>query len=249
MNPLLVAHRGYSAHNPENTLVGMRAALDAGACCIEFDVQMCADGEFVVMHDDRLLRTCGIDRSVFDMNLSELLVLSAHEAARFGEKFYPEPVPSLRQMLEFIAKHPALTAFVEIKEESLEHWGVQKVMQKLLADIEKYQQQCVIISFNAAAIAHVKQHSRLRGGWVMTKYDAAHRVIAEQLVPDYLVCNQRKIDTPDCWPGNWQWMLYGVETARLARDWGRRKVAYVETDHIAELLQDEILKQDACRHE
>jgi glycerophosphoryl diester phosphodiesterase len=55
----LVAHRGYSAHYPENTMIAARAAIAAGACGIELDVQMCADGRFVVMHDDNLLRTCG----------------------------------------------------------------------------------------------------------------------------------------------------------------------------------------------
>ena len=42
--PQLIAHRGYSECYPENTLVGLEAALSAGANCVEFDVQFSSDG-------------------------------------------------------------------------------------------------------------------------------------------------------------------------------------------------------------
>ncbi len=249
MTPVLVAHRGYSAQTPENTLTSMHAALDAGACCIEFDLQLCADGKFAVIHDDTLKRTAGIDGSVFDASVAELQAVSVHEALRFGHQFLPTPVPALQQLLDVVKRHPALTAFVEIKEESLVRWGVEKVMLPLIAALEEYRSQCVVISFSESAVDYVQQHSELRTGWVLTKYDATHRTSAEQLQPDFLICNQRKINTAEPWPGRWQWMLYGVETAQLALDWGRRGVAFVETDHIVELLQDENLLKGACQHE
>lgn len=246
--PRLVAHRGYSAAYPENTLISMHAAVAADACCIEFDVQMCSDGNFVVMHDDRLLRTCGVDHSVFDTTLAECMQVSANEAARFGKRRASEPVPSLRQMLDFIRAHPALTAYVEIKEESLNYFNVDRVMQSLLAEVSAYATQCVIISFSAAAIRYAKQHSQLRTGWVLHRYDSTHHEHAVDLRPNYLICNQRKIDMPEPWPGDWQWMLYGVEHAQLALDWGARGVSYIATDHIAELLAHDVLRQRACIH-
>ena len=39
----LIAHRGYPAHYPENTLIGLEAAIKAGAERIEFDIQLSAD--------------------------------------------------------------------------------------------------------------------------------------------------------------------------------------------------------------
>lgn len=246
--PRLVAHRGYSAAYPENTLISMQAAVTADACCIEFDVQMCADGNFVVMHDDKLLRTCGVDRSVFDTTLAECMQVSTIEAERFGKRHAPEPVPSLQQILDFIRAYPALTAYIEIKEESLNHFSVDRVMQRLLAEVSAYATQCVIISFSAAAITYVKQHSQLRTGWVMHRYDHTHYEHAADLHPDFLICNQRKIDTQELWPGDWLWMLYGIEHAQLALDWGARGVSYIATDHIAELLAHDVLRQRACIH-
>lgn len=43
---------------PENTLPSLRAACEAGAMMIEFDVQQSADGKLFVFHDHTLERLC-----------------------------------------------------------------------------------------------------------------------------------------------------------------------------------------------
>jgi glycerophosphoryl diester phosphodiesterase len=55
----VIGHRGAAALWPENTLPSFRAARDAGAVMIEFDVQQSADGELFVFHDHTLERLCG----------------------------------------------------------------------------------------------------------------------------------------------------------------------------------------------
>ena len=52
--PLIFAHRGASAHAPENTLAAFELALEQGAHGIELDVKLSADGEVVVVHDCEL---------------------------------------------------------------------------------------------------------------------------------------------------------------------------------------------------
>ena len=47
----VVAHRGDSAHHPDNTWAAIRAALEAGADACEVDVQRLADGTPVIHHD------------------------------------------------------------------------------------------------------------------------------------------------------------------------------------------------------
>lgn len=47
----IIAHRGNTANQPENTLSAFRAALDAGANAIELDVHLSKDGELIVHHD------------------------------------------------------------------------------------------------------------------------------------------------------------------------------------------------------
>ena len=51
MTPLVIAHRGASREEPENTIAAFRRAVELGADYVEFDVQATADGELVVVHD------------------------------------------------------------------------------------------------------------------------------------------------------------------------------------------------------
>jgi glycerophosphoryl diester phosphodiesterase len=55
--PLVIAHRGYSAFVPENTLPSFERALASGADMIELDYHHTRDGELVVLHDYTLDRT------------------------------------------------------------------------------------------------------------------------------------------------------------------------------------------------
>lgn len=51
VTPLVIAHRGASWDEPENTIAAFRRAIDVGADYIEFDVHAANDGTLVVVHD------------------------------------------------------------------------------------------------------------------------------------------------------------------------------------------------------
>lgn len=247
--PVLVAHRGYMAQYPENTWPALEAALRAGACWLEFDVQMCADGRFALLHDDNLQRTGGVDRCVLDVDSRELDA-SVHEPARFGERFAPTPVVMLDEVLERLSAWPAARAMVEIKQESLDHHGLPQVMEALLPLLSRHRRQCVLISYAADALAWLRRHGDIPTGWVLTQYDEDHRRRATALSPDYLICNQRKLpaaQTP--WPGAWQWMLYDIVDPQLALAWAARGVALIETADIGSMLRDPQLQQRSCLHD
>ena len=70
--PTLVGHRGYPDRYPENTLISIQAAVEAGAPWFEFDVQLSSDLVPYLCHDDSLKRTAGIDRLIMDMSAKEL---------------------------------------------------------------------------------------------------------------------------------------------------------------------------------
>lgn len=57
---MIMAHRGYSAAAPENTITAFQKCIDNRFTAAELDVQMLADGTIVVLHDDNLKRTAGI---------------------------------------------------------------------------------------------------------------------------------------------------------------------------------------------
>jgi glycerophosphoryl diester phosphodiesterase len=62
--PKVIGHRGAAAYAPENTLASFREAKRRGATWVETDVKLTADGVAILMHDDSLKRTTGIDRLV-----------------------------------------------------------------------------------------------------------------------------------------------------------------------------------------
>ncbi len=245
MIPLLVAHRGYMEKYPENSLAAIRAALDAGACMIEFDVQMNANAQLLLLHDDSFKRTAGVSESVF--TLDDYTTVSVHEPGRFAETFNPEPVPMLAQVMELLPDYPDTTAFVEIKDESLQRWGIEKMLDEVLACIEQVQHQCVIISDNLDALLYVKGVSDIQIGWVIHRYDSAHHQLANEHAPDYLICNYRRINR-DLWQGSWQWMLYDITDPELAMAWSQKGAQLIETRDIGGMLQHPLLQTRACQH-
>ena len=248
MIPKLVAHRGYMECYPENSLIGIEMALKAGACMVEFDVQMNAEHDFIVLHDGNFVRTANLDKSVFDLKLSDLSRISVDEPERFGDRFFKTPVPTLEQVMELVARYPLSTAFVEIKDESLDRWGLEEVMRALQEALAPYASQCVIIAFNLDAIKYVKHHRLYPAGWVLEAFDETHHNNAEQVKPEYLVCNYKKVGDDELWPGDWSWMLYDITDPELALHWGRRSAELIETRDIFGMLQHAELQKESCKH-
>ena len=246
MIPVLVAHRGYMENYPENSLSALSAALDAGACMIEFDVQMDANEQLVVLHDDNFKRTADIAQSVFKPQ--DYTQISVHEPNRLADAFNPEPVPMLMQVVELLLDYPTATAFVEIKDESLDQWGMDKVVDKVLACIEPAKQQCVLIADNLDALLYARNKAGYKIGWVIHRYDSADQELAASHAPDYLICNYKWING-DLWPGGWQWMLYDISDPALALEWADKGAELIETRDIVGMLQHPELGQRACRRE
>ena len=68
----LIAHRGLSGIEPENTASSFVAAGNRSYFGIETDVHVTRDGQYVVCHDDNLLRVAGVDISVEGSTLEAL---------------------------------------------------------------------------------------------------------------------------------------------------------------------------------
>ena len=83
---LLIAHRGDSAHRPENTLSSFLRALEVGADNVELDVQLTRDGRLVVIHDATLDRTTTGQGPVASHGFEEIRALSAGYPAQFGDR-------------------------------------------------------------------------------------------------------------------------------------------------------------------
>jgi len=106
--PLVVAHRGASAAEAENTLQAFEKAIASGADVVEFDVRMSADGVAVVMHDPDVGRTTDGHGLVRDLRLAQIKRLRI-EASDGGAA----EVPTLEETLRCCSGRVAVD--VEIK--------------------------------------------------------------------------------------------------------------------------------------
>ena len=70
--PKVMGHRGAAAYAPENTLESFREARRRGATWVETDIVLTADGVPILMHDDSLKRTTGVDRLVAETRRADL---------------------------------------------------------------------------------------------------------------------------------------------------------------------------------
>jgi glycerophosphoryl diester phosphodiesterase len=236
--PILVAHRGYPARYPENSLPGLEAALELGAPAIEVDVQFAGDGVPVLFHDDDLYRTTGRKGRLFDVSYSELQSFNPGEPARFGDRFRDVRVPQLSELVDLLRSHPGVTAFIEVKQETLTAFGSHPVTDRVATILAPVEQQCVVISFSLPALQRLGNIGPIRSGWILRDLNDASRDAANRLKPDFLICNYRKVpDTPVAlWPGPWSWMVYTIDDPRLALTFARRGIPYIETNDIGAML-------------
>jgi len=139
---MVVAHRGASVEQPENTIEAFEAAIDAGADAVEFDVRMTADGHAVVMHDPDVSRTTEGHGLVAEMRLEEILKLG---------------VPTLEETLRYLSGRAAVD--IEIKNLPGEpdftperEEAVEATLDAL--DAVSFPGRVIVSSFNPASIAH-----------------------------------------------------------------------------------------------
>jgi glycerophosphoryl diester phosphodiesterase len=108
VRPLIISHAACGGHAPENTLAGIRKAIELAAEGIEIDVQASADGVPILMHDLTVDRTTNGSGEVAALSLAELRALDAG-----GER-----VPTLAEALD-LTKGKVLL-ITEIKQPGIE---------------------------------------------------------------------------------------------------------------------------------
>jgi glycerophosphoryl diester phosphodiesterase len=98
-NSLVVAHRGASSAEPENTVAAFEAAVGAGADVIELDVRLTRDGFPVILHDPDVSSTTDGAGPVHTLSLREVKRLDA-SPGRAGRQEIPTLAEALRAMSE-----------------------------------------------------------------------------------------------------------------------------------------------------
>jgi glycerophosphoryl diester phosphodiesterase len=149
--PLIIAHRGSSAHAPENTLAAFQLAAEQGADAIELDVDLTRDGHAIIMHDAMIDRTTDGSGAVHDLTLEEIQRVDA--GAWKDAAFQGERVPLLEEVFTVVGQRVLIN--VEVKSMSLRTNGVEA---KVAALVQRYDlfERVIISSFNPLALRRIK---------------------------------------------------------------------------------------------
>jgi glycerophosphoryl diester phosphodiesterase len=144
---LNIAHRGYSGKFDENTMIAFRKAVEYKADGIETDVQLSKDGIPVIIHDETLDRTTDGAGYVKDYTLAELKKFRTENS---------EEIPTLKELLEFVAKSNVKILNLELKNSIVQYEGLE---EKVLEMIYKYdlKEKIIISSFNHLSLVKIRK--------------------------------------------------------------------------------------------
>ena len=148
----IIAHRGWSGKYPENTMLAFKSAVDAGCDGIELDVHLSRDGEVMIIHDEKLIRTTGMSGVVSDYTRAELEKINAGKTK--DDKYGFTPIPSLEEYLDYISRCPVVTN-IELKTAPTYY---PRIEEKTLKLIESFgcQGKFFFSSFNWLSLMKIK---------------------------------------------------------------------------------------------
>ncbi|KAF2140667.1 uncharacterized protein K452DRAFT_288763 [Aplosporella prunicola CBS 121167] len=95
--PQAIAHRGYKAKYPENSMAAFTGAVEVGAHAVETDVHLTRDGVVVLSHDATLKRCFGRPEKVLDCDWEYVATLRTLEEPH-------APMARLTDLLAYLAQ-------------------------------------------------------------------------------------------------------------------------------------------------
>ena len=242
----LVAHRGYQSKYPENTAVGLNQAIEAGALFIELDVQFSLDQLPIIYHDTNLVRVSNLNIEVSKTLRATLLKYSAYEPSRLGDQFIDEKIAPLEILVDILRRNPLVTAFVEIKDEAIQHCSRSLISQTIQAILDPVRDQTVIMSFDYALALAAREAQWPQVGVVLHRWEHLDNPLIRQARPDYIYADHKIIPAYFALEAaqqltNCKLVTYEVGDTLLAQQLLGRGVDMLETFEIALLLNDTTL--------
>lgn len=160
---IIIAHRGASGYEPENTLRSFERAIEMHAQAIELDIYKCASGELVVIHDTTLERTAHVPAKVKEVRWE---ILKMYDVGK------GEHIPLLSQVLDLVNKRVIVN--IEIKDDEAVE-PLAKLITHYCVDKGWPQDLFIVSSFEHSALAaFYKFCPFIKVGVIFDERDTAH---------------------------------------------------------------------------
>ncbi len=152
-NVLMVAHRGVSGIECENTNAAFVAAANRSYFGIETDVHVTADNKFVCIHDDVTGRVSETDIPVEGSTLEELRAIRLHE--KDGTEREDLVIPMLRDYIKICKKY-GKKAVLEVKNR-FTYEQIAAMIEEIRE--EEYLEDVIFISFSFQNLVDIRDIS------------------------------------------------------------------------------------------
>ncbi len=147
----MIAHRGVSGLELENTHAAFVAAGNRSYWGVETDVHRTSDGQFIIYHDDNLKRLCGMDNVIEQTDFETLRALRLKGLD--GENRADICLPSLKEYIR-ICKHYEKFCVLEIKNH-MEEEDILRMIEEI--EEEEYLEKVIFISFDFDNLVYVRK--------------------------------------------------------------------------------------------
>jgi glycerophosphoryl diester phosphodiesterase len=149
-NAKVIAHRGLSGLEIENTEEAFEAAGERSYYGIEADVRRTADNKFVICHDDSLKKVAGVDIKVEESTLEELMQIELKPKRKGGES------GRLCELGDYISicKNYSKQAILELKSKFTET-EISQIIE--IINSYGYLDSVTFISFDYASLEYIRE--------------------------------------------------------------------------------------------
>jgi glycerophosphoryl diester phosphodiesterase len=242
----LIAHRGEMHRFTENTLPAIKAAVEAGARNVEFDIQLTRDHIPVLQHDFTLKRTTGRNGTIGQYTLKELKKMTILGSRKHSKVEPVATISTLLEIVELLNDNALTTAFVEIKGQSMSCFGMGNCVDKIISTMRNACFPWTLISFDREALSYAMRSNCPTTGWVLRHHTHYSRKAALKLRPDYIFCNTNKLcwSRHPFWTGPWRWVVYDIKDPLRAKALLQRGADMIETGAIVDMLSSPPFKED-----
>ncbi len=150
-NVKMIAHRGLSGIEVENTIDSFNLATKYPYFGIETDIHVTLDGKYIVHHDDNLNRILGIDMIIEESNYTDLRKINKINEENPSKEIY---LPSLEEYIS-ICRNNNKVSVLELKNTMKEENIIEIV--NIVKELKHYK-NTIFISFSTENIILLKKN-------------------------------------------------------------------------------------------
>ncbi len=220
--PLMVAHRGLSGIETENTAAAFVAAGNRSYFGVECDIHRTKDGKYAVIHDHDTLRVSGTELHIADCTLEELRAVTLFDKATGEHTRADLLVPSLEEYVDICKKY-GKHCVIELKDD----FTKEQILE--IVDIIKsldYLESVTFISFCYQNLVYLREEYPTQSAQFLKSHwedDMIARMKAYNLDLDFNHKNLTREIVEECHKNGIivnTWTVDDPEDAKTLAEWG-----------------------------